>query len=421
MTAQPTDPRRTVLATTIGNALEWYDFAVYGFLAPILGKLFFPADDAFASLLAAFGVFAIGYAARPIGGVLFGHLGDRIGRKPALLLSIMAMGTATLAIGLLPDHSQIGTTAALLLVLLLVAQGLSVGGESTGSIVFLAEHAPPASRGLFTSFAQFGNLTGFLLGSAVGALTANVLGQEVMDSWGWRLPFLIGALIAVAGLILRRKLTEPPVVRRSQQDHTMPVVLALRDYWRVVIRLIVLMMAGCVGFYMLFVYATAYLTQQMHLSTARALDINTTSLVFMIAVTPLAAMLSDRVGRKPMLFVAAIGGFVFAWPLWWLMHQNDSLLILAGQMGFALFFGMTFAVIPAVVAEHFPTGVRCSGAALGYNLSLAIFGGTTPLVATYLVARIADDFAPIYYFMAVALLQFIALIGLKEMAGKPLP
>ena len=421
MTAQPTDPRRTVLAATIGNALEWYDFAVYGFLAPILGKLFFPADDAFASLLAAFGVFAIGYAARPIGGVLFGHLGDRIGRKLALLLSIMAMGTATLAIGLLPDHSQIGTTAALLLVLLRVAQGLSVGGESTGSIVFLAEHAPPASRGLFTSFAQFGNLTGFLLGSAVGALTANVLGQEVMDSWGWRLPFLIGALIAVAGLILRRKLTEPPVVRRSQQDHTMPVVLALRDYWRVVIRLIVLMMAGCVGFYMLFVYATAYLTQQMHLSTARALDINTTSLVFMIAATPLAAMLSDRVGRKPMLFVAAIGGFVFAWPLWWLMHQNDSLLILAGQMGFALFFGMTFAVIPAVVAEHFPTGVRCSGAALGYNLSLAIFGGTTPLVATYLVARTADDFAPIYYFMAVALLQFIALIGLKEMAGKPLP
>lgn len=412
---------RNITAGAIGNALEWYDFAVYGFLAPILGKLFFPAEDAIASLLAAFAAFAIGYAARPVGGALFGHLGDRVGRKPALIVSVLAMGTATCAIGVLPDHSQIGTAAALLLVAFRVLQGLSVGGEYSGSIVFMAEHAPPERRGLDASWPQFGCLIGFLLGSGVGALTSTILGQEAMESWGWRVPFLLGAIIAVAGVLFRRRLSEPPVSRRLDPGAGLPVIVALRDHWRAIVRLVSLILVGGVGFYMIFVYATSYLTGQMHLTTAQALDINTANLFFMLVLTAPAAMLSDRVGRKPMLVGVALGALVFAWPLWWLMHQHSFVLILVGQMGFALIFAVAFAVIPAVMAELLPPEVRCSGASIGYNLCLGIFGGTTPLIATYLVARTADDFAPVYYLMAAAVLQLIGLVGLKDLSGKPLP
>ena len=412
---------RNIVAGAVGNALEWYDFAIYGYMAPILGKLFFPSEDAVASLLAAFGVFAVGYASRPIGGAIFGHLGDRFGRKPMLVVSVIAMGMATCAIGLLPDHSQIGTSAALLLVLFRILQGLSVGGEFSGSIVFMAEHAPPKRRGLDTSWPESGAVIGFLLGSGVGALTATVLGEDVMQSWGWRVPFLLGSVIAVAGLIFRRNLTEPQLAKRLERGAGSPVVVALRDHWRSIIRVMSLILVGAVGFYMMFVYAASYLTQQMHMSTARALDINTVALFFMLVLVAPFAMLSDRIGRKPLLFAAALGGVVFAWPLWWLMQQDNYFLILAGQMGFALIFALNFAVIPAVMAELMPAKVRCSGASIGYNLCMAVFGGTTPFIATYLVARTADDYAPVYYFMAIAVLQLIGLVGLKEMARKPLP
>ncbi len=421
MTERPTNLRRNVVAGAVGNSLEWYDFAVYGYMAPILGRLFFPSEDEVASLLAAFGVFAVGYASRPIGGVIFGYLGDRFGRKPMLVVSILAMGTATCAIGVLPDHNQIGTLASLLLVVLRILQGLSVGGEFCGSIVFMSEHAPPERRGLDASWPESGAVIGFLLGSAVGALTATVLGQEIMQSWGWRVPFLLGSVIAVAGLIFRRNLTEPPAVKRLERGQGWPVVVALRDHWRPILRVMSLILVGAVGFYMMFVYAASYLTQHMHMSTARALDINTIALFFMLVLIAPLAMLSDRIGRKPLLLAASLGGLVIAWPLWWLIQQDSDLLILAGQMGFALIFALNFAVIPSLMAELLPAEVRCTGAAIGYNLCMAVFGGTTPFIATYLVARTADDFAPVYYFMAIALLQLIGLIGVKEMAGKPLP
>jgi MHS family proline/betaine transporter-like MFS transporter len=413
--------RRNVLAATIGNALEWYDFAIYGFLAPILGRLFFPAEDPIASLLAAFGALAIGYAARPVGGVIFGHLGDRMGRKPALVISVLAMGAATFAIGILPDHQQIGTAAAVLLVIFRIAQGLSVGGEYAGSIVFMAEHAPPARRGFYASWAQFGCLIGFLLGSGIGALTSTILGDAVMNDWGWRVPFLLGAVISVVGLVFRRGLAETPAARRIDHAAGLPVIVVFRDHWRPVLRLISLILVGSVGFYMVFIYAAAYLTEQMHLSTAKALDISTVSLAFMLVLTAPAGILSDRLGRKPMLAAAALGTLFFAWPLWWLMHQDTFALILVGQLGFALIFAVAFAVIPSVMTELLPAEVRCSGASIGYNLSVGLFGGTTPLVATYLVARTADDFTPVYYFMAAAVLQLVGLIGMKDMARQPLP
>ena len=418
--SQTSAARRNILAGTIGSVLEWYDFAVYGYLAPIIGQLFFPADDPVASLLAAFGVFAIGFAARPVGGAVFGHIGDRLGRKPALIISVLMMGIATLAIGLLPDHAQIGATAAVLLVIMRVAEGLSVGGEYTGSIILLAEHAPPERRGYYAVWPEFGCIIGFLLGSGIGALTTGLLGNERMLAWGWRIPFLLGAVIAVWGILFRRQLTESPVVESARQKGDTPILVAVLAHWRAIVRLICLLLMQSISFYLMFIYAASYLTERMHVSTARALDINTLSLVVMLVLVVPSAILSDRVGRKPMLYVITIAMFALAWPLWWLMHQGSFATILAGQAGFAVLIGLAAGSTPAAMSEMLPAEVRCTAVGIGYNLSLGLFGGTAPLIATYLVARTADDFMPAYYVMAVAAVSFIAVLGMPETAGKRL-
>ncbi len=410
----------TGLAGTVGSLLEWYDFTVYGFLAPILGKLFFPAEDQVASLLAAFGVFAIGYAARPVGGAIFGHIGDRVGRKPAMIMSAVMMGLATLGIGILPDHAQIGTAAALLLVVLRILQGLSVGGEFTDSVVMLAEQAPLDRRGFVASWAEIGGIVGMLLGSGIGALTSSVLGDAAMHAWGWRIPFLLGAVIAVFAFVLRRRLAESPALDCVERTKSSPVIVAIRHHWQPILRMVCLLLMQGIGFYMVFIYAASYLTERMHFSTARALDINTLALVAMLVAAPVAAIASDRIGRKPVLYFIVVTTCVLAWPLWSLMHHEKFTLILCGQVGFGLLMGLAFGVTPATMIEMLPTEVRCSGVALGYNLCFGLFGGTTPLIATYLVARTADDFAPAYYLIAVTIVSFIALLGLPETARKPL-
>jgi len=410
--------RRNVLAGTVGSVLEWYDFAVYGYLAPIIGAQFFPADSPLASLLAAFGVFAVGFAVRPLGGALFGHIGDRLGRKPALLISVMIMGAATLAIGLLPGYARLGSLAPLLLVLMRIVEGLSVGGEYTGSIVLLAEHAPSGRRGYYAMWPAFGSVIGFLLGSGVGGLTTGVLGHARMSAWGWRVPFLLGVVIAVWGVLFRRQMTESPVVSQARPATGSPVIETLRGHWRVIVRMVGLLLMQSIGFYVMFVYATSYLTEHMHVAAARALDINTLSLVVMMCAVVPAAILSDRVGRKPLLYALAVATFVLAWPLWWLINQATVAGILAGQAGFALLIGLAGGSTPAVMSEMVPSEIRCTAVGIGYNVCLGLFGGTAPLIATYLVARTADDFVPAYYVMVVAVLSFITVLGLPETVGK---
>ncbi len=413
------DVRKNVVASMVGNVLEWYDFAIYGFVAPILGRKFFPADDAVASLLAAFGVFAVGCAARPLGGAIFGHIGDKVGRKPALLISVATMGLATFSIGILPDHFQLGATATVLLVVLRIAQGLSVGGEFTGSVVFVGEHAPAARRGYFASWPQFGCDGGFLLGSAVGATTSSVLGQAAMNSWGWRVPFLLGGAIAVVGGVLRRHMTEPPGLAEAERTKA-PVLVALRGHWRAMLRMICLILPGSVGFYTLFVYVASYLSETEHFTTAQALDINTVNLLFMMALTLPFAYLSDRIGRRPMLVLFSSGMFLLSWPFWWLIHQGNFGSVLAGELGFGMLLAMGFAVLPATMIELFPAQVRSSGVSVGYNLCLGLFGGTAPLLAAFLVERTGDSFAPAYYLMAVALVSLGAVVGLRETVGERL-
>lgn len=416
----PGSTRRNVLGGSIGSVLEWYDFAVYGYLAPIIGQAFFPAGDPLVSLLAAFGVFAAGYAARPIGGVLFGWLGDRLGRKPVLSVSVTAMGVTSFAIGLLPTHAEIGAAALAMLVALRIVQGLCVGGEFPGAMVFLAEHAPPERRGFYASWAQSGSFFGILLGSGVAALANGVFGVETMHAWGWRAPFLLSAAIALTGVVLRRRINETPAMRMIEATAEPAPIVVFQKHWRAVIRIFALTMMATIGFGMMFVYAASYLSTRLHVPAARALEINTISLFALVAAIAPAAMLSDRIGRKPVLLLGGIGLALSAWPAWWLMHHSSTLAIASGQLIFAIFYGIYVSQMPVVAPEMLPAEVRVSGTAIGYNLCIGTLGGTTPLVATYLTARTGDDFAPVYYYLIAAVPTLIAVATMKETARKPL-
>lgn len=412
--------RKNAFAGAVGNVMEWYDFAAYAYMAPYIGQLFFPSDDPFTSLLATYGAFAAGYLSRPFGALIFGHIGDKISRKLVLFLSVTLMGIATVLIGLLPVHSQIGTLAAAALIVLRILQGLSVGGEYTGSTTFVVEYAPSNRRAFYTSWILCGAAGGFLLGSASATLLANLLDESQILDWAWRIPFLFGGVIGLLAVFLRSHIAEPPAPEYEEEWQRSPAVVAFTDHWRDMLKVIGLTLSACVGFYMMFVYAVTYLTERMHVSTAAAMDINTLCMVVLTVLPLPIAMLSDRIGRKPILLTGTLGILVLSWPLFWLMHHQDLTMIFIGQLGFAILLSWIYAANSATMAEILSRRVRVSVLSIGYNLCLSVFGGTTPLVATYLVERTADDFAPIYYLMGLSVVSLITVLTIPETNGKPL-
>lgn len=413
--------RRIILAGVVGNMMEWYDFAVYGYFAQIIGQQFFPSKDPVASLIAAFGVFAVGFLMRPFGGLVFGSIGDRIGRKAALTFSVIAMAIPTFLIGLLPSYAAVGVAASVLMILLRLVQGLSVGGECTTSVVFLVEGAAPDQRGLMGSWSSFGAIAGLLLGSAVGATLASLLSPTALQSWGWRIPFLLGLVVGLVGLYIRHYLPETVGNFSVRRPTTSPVAEAFRSEWRTMLKVAGFNVIIAVGFYMVLVYVATYLQQVVHVETAQALDINTISMVVLLLMIPVAGGLSDRLGRKPLLLAAAVGLLVGSWPLFWLMHHPNFGLQLLSQSGFAVLIGLFVGTSPATMVETFPARVRCTALSLGYNLCLGILGGTTPMVATYLIARSHDDLSPAFYLMAAAAVSLGVILNLRETAYSPLP
>ncbi|HET9583942.1 MAG TPA: MFS transporter [Bradyrhizobium sp.] len=301
----PPPKYKTVAAGMIGNLLEWYDFAIYGYFAAAIGRHFFPHQDPVAQLLSAFGVFAVGYLMRPVGGALIGHIGDRFGRRAALTFSVVAMAIPTFLIGLLPGYATIGLAAPVALTLLRMVQGLSVGGEYTSSMVFLVEHAPERRRGLMGALASCGATAGILLGSAVGAGFAATMSSAALEAWGWRIPFLLGLVVGIAGYLLRRHVQETLPTERRQRA---PIVETLRDHWRVVLGIAGLSAFFAAGFYVTFVYLVSWLQTADGIAPARALEINSFSMAVVLPITIAAGWLSDRSGRKPFLLLATILG-----------------------------------------------------------------------------------------------------------------
>lgn len=411
---RPATDGRRLAAGLIGNVMEWFDFAVYGYFAPVIGRMFFPGDDKVASLLAAFGVFASGFLARPIGAAFFGHLGDRYGRHLVLKLSVVLMGVATFAMGLLPTYAAIGAAAPLLLTALRIAQGFSVGGEYTGSVVYLVEDAPVGRRGAVSGWTNVGAVAGFLLGSAMGAGITSFCTDQQLAAWGWRVPFLLGVVIAGAAIFFRRDLEEQTPERIDEGPS--PVLEALRTEWRIMLRIAGVILTANVGFYMMFVYVTTYLTEQVGVETARALEIDTIAMCALLVIVPAAGWLSDRVGRKPVLLTASVGMLLLSLPLLDAIRHDHTAIILAGQFGFAVLIGLAFGANGAVIVEMTRSKLRCSTISVAYNVCLAIFGGTTPLVAAWLISQTHDDLTPAYYMMGMALVTTFALLPMRETA-----
>jgi MHS family proline/betaine transporter-like MFS transporter len=406
----------TITAGIAGNVLEWYDFAVYGFFAPIIARQFFPSEDPTISLIATFGAFAAGFLMRPVGAALFGHIGDKLGRGRSLMLSVMLMAIPTFLIGLLPTYETIGVAAAILMVLLRMAQGVAVGGEYTSSIVFLAESAPQGRRAFFSSWAMFGAVAGTMLGSAVGAALTGVLTDEALMTWGWRSAFLGGIAVAFVGYMIRRGMPAEDVPAPAES----PIKTAFTMHWREMLRVAALNIVSAISFYLIFVYIVTWLVDRIQEPNSTALNINTLSMATLLVFIPIAATLSDRYGRKLILLLGMGSMAVMAYPLLWLMHHPDTTMILTGQIGFAAIIALFMSGLPAAMTEMFPHNVRVSAVSVGYNLTYAIFGGTAPIVALWLIDRTHDDLAFAWYIAAMAVVSFCVALTLKDRRNEPL-
>ncbi len=418
MSLSPTPAmKRTLLAGAIGNVLEWYDFALYGYFAPVFAALFFPSDSPFISLISAFGVFAIGFLARPVGAFLFGYWGDTLGRRNALAWSVLLMAIPTCLVGVLPTYETIGVIAPIALTFCRFLQGLSVGGEFTGSATFLVEHAAASQRGYVGSWAGFSAQIGALLGSGVGALTASSLAEEALHQWGWRIPFMMGGFIAVAGWYLRTKVPESPAfeaIRLAGNVRASPVRDVLTMQRRAMANVIGLVWLHGVAFYLLYVYLTTYLVTVTTVPLATVLLLNTGCMTLLALLIPMMGAWSDRIGQPPLLIAGAAGIALLSYPCFvWLTSQDLPRMITA-QIALTVLVACYMGPFFAAIAELFPTSLRYTGLSVGYNIGAALFGGTAPLIATVLIEWSGNSLAPAFYLSLCATISLAVALTLPK-------
>jgi MFS transporter, MHS family, proline/betaine transporter len=409
--------KKTLLAGAIGNVLEWYDFALYGYFAPVFAVLFFPSAHPSLSLMTAFGVFAIGFLARPLGAVLFGYWGDTVGRRDALAWSVLLMAIPTCLVGILPTYETIGVAAPLALTLSRFLQGLSVGGEFTGSVTFLVEHAERTQRGYVGSWAGFSAQVGALLGSGVGALIALSLTEDALHQWGWRVPFMSGGLIAVVGWYLRTKTRESPVFERVRQAgalSTFPLREVFENHRTALAQLIGLVWLHGVAFYLLYVYLTTYLVTVTTVPLGTVLTLNTGCMTLLALLIPVMGGWSDRVGQKPLLIIGAAGLALLSYPLFLWLTSGYVPLMIAAHILLTVLVSCYMGPFFAAIAELFPTRQRYTGLSVGYNVASALFGGTAPLLATVLIEWSGNILAPSFYLSLCAAVSLAVAVTLRN-------
>ncbi|MFD9317267.1 MFS transporter [Streptomyces sp. NPDC060053] len=377
--------RRLAAASLAGTAIEFYDFFVYGTAAAlVLGPLFFPTFSPLAGTLAAFATFGVGFVARPLGSVLFGHIGDRRGRRPVLVASLLLTGASTVAVGCVPTYDSIGVAAPLLLLVLRFLQGLGLGGEWGGAVLLTAEHAPAERRGLWSSFPQVGPAVGFVLANGVVLVLSVTLTEAQFTQWGWRVPFWAAGALAVLGLWLRSSLPESPRFLEIDDHARMPLAEVVRDHWRLVLLTAGALAVGYAIFYAVTTWSLAYATERLGVSRTVMLVCIMAAVVVKGALTPVVAMLGDRFGRRPLCLVGCAAAALWMFPLVALLSTGQPLPMFLGFLGALLAFVTMFAVISAYLPELYAPRVRCTGAAVGYNLGGVLGGALTPIVATAL-------------------------------------
>jgi MHS family proline/betaine transporter-like MFS transporter len=416
--------RQVIIGASIGNAVEWYDFAIYGFLATFIAANFFPAGNETAALLSTFAIFAAAFVMRPLGGLVFGPLGDRIGRQRVLAIVILLMAGSTLGMGLLPTYDAIGVGAPLLLLFLRCLQGFSAGGEYGGGACYLAEFATDERRGLTVTFIAWSGVVGFLLGSVTVTLLQTLLGDGAMDSYGWRIPFLIAGPLGLVGLYIRLKLTDTPAFEQlsaSDDVASSPLREALRTAWRSILQVIGIMIMFNVGYYVVFSYLPTYFIKTLHLSkTVAFVSITMACVVAIVLILPLAA-LSDRIGRRPLLIGGTVAFALLAYPLFLLLNSGSVGAAIAAHALLAAIESMYISVAVATGVELFATRVRYSGFSVGYNVCVAVFGGTTPYMVVWLTGSTGNNQAPAFYVIAAAVVSLVTVLTMRETGGRPLP
>jgi MFS transporter, MHS family, proline/betaine transporter len=404
--------RRTALAGIIGNVLEWFDFAVYGYFAGDIGHQFFSQASPGAQRLLAFAVFAIGFCARPIGSLVLGAVGDRMGRRALLVSSIALMGVATLLIGLLPGYESIGVAAPLLLIFLRLVQGFSVGGEFTGSMVYTTEWAGQSKRGFIAGLAAAGTTIGFMLGSASAWLVHASLGSDDVTEWGWRVPFIASAVFVLIGWLLRRGLQETPAGEQAKA-HRPPLFRSLVSDWVPMVQTFAIAAMTNAAYYLVFTYAVERRTSGSSGASAFLLA-NTVSLAAVLFAKPLGGWVSDHIGRRRLMLLLTAITMVLMIPAMYLMLDGEPLLFACAQILLAVPIGMALGLQGAMLVELFPLRTRVTSMSFAYSVTLAIAGGTSPLVSAWLVERVGQPLAPAWYIMLYGLIALAVLLPMKE-------
>jgi len=415
--------RRVIGASFIGNFVEWFDYAVYGYLAATIAGAFFPEANKQTGLLLTFGLFAVSFFVRPLGGFVWGHIGDKVGRKNALSLSILIMSAATFAIALIPGYNTIGLWAPILLLVVRVVQGFSAAGEYAGASAFLVEYAPPNRRGIYAAVVPASTAAGLLLGSLIAAVLSVTLSAGQMNEWGWRLPFLLAAPMGLIGRYIRVKLEDTPAFRALEKEDDVikaPVTALFRNHWRALLLAVGAVLLNAVGFYVILSYMPTYLSEELGFGATESFVATTIALITYIGFIFLTGLASDRFGRKKVLITASVLFVFLTVPAFMLLDTRNFVVILLVQVLLGAMLTLNDGTLPSFLAELFPTKVRYSGFAVSFNLSNAIFGGTAPFVATLLIASSGSKLAPGFYLMAAAVVSLIAVACAKETSKDPL-
>nr|WP_233148959.1 glycine betaine/L-proline transporter ProP [Shimwellia pseudoproteus] len=423
--------RKAITAASLGNAMEWFDFGVYGFVAYALGKVFFPGADPGVQMIAALATFSVPFLIRPLGGLFFGMLGDKYGRQSILSITIVIMSLSTFCIGLIPSYASIGLWAPALLLLCKMAQGFSVGGEYTGASIFVAEYSPDRKRGFMGSWLDFGSIAGFVLGAGLVVLISAIVGEENFLAWGWRLPFFLALPLGIIGLYLRHALEETPAFQQHvdkleqgdrqglQEGPKVSFKEIATKHWRGLLVCVGLVISTNVTYYMLLTYMPSYLSHNLHYSEDHGVLIIIAIMIGMLFVQPVIGLVSDRIGRRPFIFCGSIALLILAIPCFMLINSGVIGLIFAGLLILAVILNCFTGVMASSLPAMFPTHIRYSALASAFNISVLV-AGLTPTVAAWLVETTNDLMMPAYYLMVIAVIGFITALTMKETANRPL-
>jgi MHS family proline/betaine transporter-like MFS transporter len=410
--------KKQLIAASVGNMMEWYDFSLYAYFASIISRQFFPSSDQYMSLILTFGTFAIGFLSRPFGAIFFGYIGDKYGRSTSLKLSIYVMVVPTILMGLIPTYHQLGLASPFILLLIRIIQGLSVGGQYSGTLTYLSESAEHGNRGFLTSFTCVFGMLGFLLGSLVAYLLLHVVAERFHEDWVWRIAYLFSIFLFLMMYAVKKNLKETKAFENELEKQTperiLPLYELIKEHPKTMMKVSVLILFAAVSVYVALTFLVTFMQTYGGISLSSALLINTIALLIACIVQPLFALLSDKIGRKPVMIAGCLGGIFLPIPLFLWMADSNIWVCFIGMMGFILYVSAYVSAGSSVFVELFPVHLRYSGSSVCYNIVYAIFGGSAPVVSLMLIHVFNSPGAPGYYLSICGVLALITLFFIPE-------